>query len=101
MDRYQCLELFYGHGGCLSLAPDHGGCPSPPPLMGGATCRASDVPVIPCSDAKVSFFKNLLKKPGSGSSSQKKIFGFLYLFLKLSLTLPHKGKCFGVHILGV
>ena len=44
------------------------------------------------SDAKVSFFENLVKKFDSSSSSQKKIFGFLYLSLKLSLTLLHKGK---------
>ena len=81
MDRYQCLEWFYSHGGHLLL----------PPVMGGIT-GVSNSPHDAPSDAKVSFFDNLLKKLDSGSSSQKKIFGFLYLSLKLSLTLPIKGK---------
>ena len=58
----------------------------------GVSQGASNTPVTSPSDAKVSFFDNLLKKLDSSSSSQKKIFGFPYLSLKLSLTLPHKGK---------
>ena len=62
------------------------------PLSWGASCRASDVPIMPHSDAKVSFFDNLLKKLDSSLSCQKKIFSFPYLSLKLSLNLSHKGK---------
>ena len=40
---------------------------------------------------KVTIFENLVKKVDSDLSLIK-IFSFLYLSLKLSLTLPHKGK---------
>ena len=65
MDRYQCLELFYGHREHLSL----------PPIMGSIT-EASDALCNTPSDAKVSFFDNLLKKLDSCSSSQKKYLVF-------------------------
>ena len=58
MDRYQCLELVYSHGGHLL-----------PPLVMGALEGVSDTPMTPPSDAKVSFFDNLLKKLDSSSSS--------------------------------
>ena len=45
-----CLELFYNHGGICHCTPITGG------IMG-----ALDAPLMPPSDAKVSFFNNLLK----------------------------------------
>ena len=93
MDGYQCLKLFYSHGRHPSLPPITGGINRYPPLWGswGVSNTSYDAP--PPSDAKVLFFDNLMKKLDSGWSSQNKIFGFLYLYLKLSLSPPTpKGK---------
>ena len=84
MDRYQFLELLYSHGH-LSLPPCHGGHPLLLPSWG--CLMPCDIP----SDAKVSFFDNLLKKLDSGSSSQKKIW-FSIPIPKIKFDLPHKGK---------
>ena len=67
--------------GCLSLPPSWGG------ITGGIHCPC-DTP----SNAKVSFFDNLQKKNLTAAEVLRKIFRFLYLSLKFSLTLPHKGK---------
>ena len=63
------------------------------PITGGVdgcplSWGASDTPVMPPSDAKVSFFDNLVKK--QQLEFLEKIFCFLYL--SLSLILPQKGK---------
>ena len=52
---------------------------------------ASQGCVMPSSDAKVSFFDNLLKKLDSGSSSQKNIL-FSIPIPKIKFDLHHKGK---------
>ena len=52
----------------------------------------SELVMIFIFNAKVSFFENLVKKIDSSWEFLENIFGFLYLFLKLSSTLPHKGK---------
>ena len=71
MDRYQCLELFYGHWGI---------CCCPPPITGASVTTPSwgalDAPRDAPDDAKVSFFDNLLKKLDSSSSFQKKYLVF-------------------------
>ena len=73
MDRYQCLELFYSHGGVCCHT-----------CIIGAIMGMSNTPMMSPSDAKVSFLTML--------TVLRKIFGFLYLSLKLSFTLPHKVK---------
>ena len=45
-----------------------------------------------CFYAKVSFSDNLIKKNLTAAGVLRKIFCFLYLSLKLSLTLPPQGK---------
>ena len=80
MDRYQCLELFYSNGGN----------PLPPPSQ-RASQGASDNPCDVPSDAKVSFFDNLLKKLDSGSSSQKKYLVFVPI-PKIKFDTPPQGK---------
>ena len=49
---------------------------------------------------KCHFLDNFVEKNWQWLEFSEKIFGFPYLSLKLSLTLPNKEKCFGVHILG-
>ena len=62
------------------------------PLPLGHHGRCLDAPHDAPQQCQSVIFWQFVEKLDSGSSSQKKIFGFLYLFLKLSLTLPHKEK---------
>ena len=99
MDRYQCLKLFYSHGGCPFPPPHHRGCQQRPPSQ-GASNAPCDTP--PPSDAKVSFFDNLVKNLTVARDFRNNIW-FSIPIPKIKFEPPPQGKnvwCshFGVHI---
>ena len=68
MDRYQCLKLFYSHGGHPSPPHITGGIDGHHPSWGVSQGHLMP-PMMPPSDAKVSCFDKLVKTLDSGRSS--------------------------------